>query len=462
MRLRAVAPGLALALAACPRPARVRTEPCATLGAPACERARALVLAALTYQDEQHDLILAAARGLPEGSGIRWAPQGWKQVPAACALASPGAPAPSDGPVDYAFVGVAIDGTLVAADADLSPLLGAPPEKHDVRLLAIALQAEPPRAWNAGPSLVVKAADDSCTCEGATHFAGSVRHGATLAYAMTAPRDATHVRAVDFVSAALGDARFTVREANDGLVIDGLSSLLDGRAHPLAFRVTSPSPVAMDAAPLDDVCTFAAPEVTPSPLDFGVAPYGASATRDVHVVNRAPIDLEAIVGARTIPLPAHATIDLALRWAPDGDAQRCETQTRDESILFLPAWRDRSGDAGAPVGRRARVLETIRTGKPRVERRERFDADRADRADRGSRDEGEHAHEWSCPRDFKVAACRAENAVCGDRRACTTGGYAAVAEPRGQEGCRFDCREPAGPGTFCRFEAAMECVLACP
>jgi len=458
VRLRAAALGLTLALAlgACPRPARVRADPCATLDAPACDRARALVLATLTYQDEQHDLLLTAGRALPEGSGIRRAPQGWQQIPAACALASPAAPAPSDGAVDYAFVGVAIDGTLVAADADLSPLLGAPPEKHDVRLLAIALEAAPPRAWNAGPSLIVKAADDSCTCEGATHFAGSLRHGATLAYAMTAPRDATHVRAVDFVSAALGDARFAVREANDGLVIDGLSALLDGRAHPLTFHLTSPSPVAMDAAPLADVCTFAAPVVTPSPLDFGVAPYGASATRDVHVVNRAPIDLEAIVGARTIPLPAHAAIDLALRWTPDGDAQRCETQTRDESILFLPAWRDRSGDAGAPIGRRARVLETIRTGKPRVERRERFEPSL------GSRDDAKRAHEWSCPRDFKVAACRAENAVCGDGRACTTGGYATVAEARGDEGCRFDCREPAAPGTFCRFDAAMECVLACP
>ncbi len=460
--MRAAALGLpfVLALAACPRPARVRSDPCATLDARACERARALVLAALTYQDEQHDLILTAGRVLPEGSGLRRAPQGWQPVPAACALASPEVPAASDGAVDYAFVGVAIDGTLVAADADLSSLLGAPPAKHEVRLVALALQAAAPRAWNAGPSLVLKAADDSCTCEGATHFAGAVRQGATLAYVMTAPRDAAHVRAVDFVSAALGDARFAVREANDGLVIDGLPALLDGRAHPLAFHVTSPSPVATDAAPLDDVCTFAAPEVTPSPLDFGVAPYGASATRDVHVVNRASIDLEAIVGARTVPLPAHGAIDLALRWAPDGDAQRCETQTRDESILFLPAWRGASGsagDAGAPTGRRARVLETIRTGKPRVERIERFERSQSAPA----RDD-KRARDWSCPRDFKVAACRAENAVCGDGHACTTGGYAAVAEPRGDEGCRFDCREPAAPGAFCRFDAAMDCVLACP
>jgi hypothetical protein len=386
---------------------------------------------------------------------------GWRSSASRCAVALPGqasdAPAAAGDAVTYAFVGVAIDGTLVSADADVAPLLGAPPATHDVRLVALALTDRPTHAWAAGPALVQKATDDSCACDGATHFAGDSRAGGALAFAFTAPRLGEHARAIDLVAAALGDPERAVREVNEGLAIDGVEGVLAGDGRPLGFHVAAPRAIATDAEPLDDLCTFATPEVTPSPVDFGVAPYGTPATRVVHVANRSALDLEALVGARTVALPARAAIDLPLAWTPDGDAVRCETQTRDESILFLPAGRDHGRDAAAPSGRRARVLETVRTGKPRVERAERVEV-----PGRAAREEDKKPREWSCPPDYEVTACRAENRVCADGRGCTSGGYGVVAEPRGRDGCRFACRGPQGSAGLCRFDAVMECALACP
>ncbi len=446
---------LGLALVACPRATQPPLDPrapCASLDRSACLRARALVIAATTYADEQHDVILAGTRVIPSGTGLLRTASGWRTLPVVCGQVTPSSGSVIDTTtITYAFAGVAIDGTLVAADADLSTLLGAAPAVHDVRLLAIAFARDPsPRDFEATTSVVVHAQDDSCTCDEATHFAGATKYGATLSFDLRAPRDATHERAIDFVRRALGDPRFAVHESNTGLTIVGLAPLLDGDSRPLVFRLSAATPIAYVASPLADLCAFPTPDVSPSSLDFGVAPYGTEATRAVHVVNRATVDLEALVGARTIPLPARGAIDLALHWTPDGDALRCETQTRDESILFVPAHRDANRDAEAAVERRGRVFETIRTGRARAEQSERVEA-----TVRRPADYAATVREWSCPSDFVRASCRVANA---------TEGFAVTAEPHGANACRFACRGP-NPGKnplVCRYDAVMACALQCP
>jgi len=445
----------ALALSACPRATQPPLDPrapCAALDRNACLRARALVIAATTYADEQHDVILSGRRVVSPGAGLRPTAEGWKSTGEACARAA-GRPVPSIDAttIAYAFAGVAVDGTLVAADADLAPLLGAPPSVHEVRLMAIAFARDlAPTSFESTSSVVVHAADDSCTCGDATHFAGVTRYGATLSLELRAPRDATHERAIDFVRRALGDPRFAVRESNTGLTLGGLESLLDGDSRPLVFHLGATAPIAYVASPLEDVCTLPTPEVSPASLDFGVAPYGTQATRTVHVVNRAAVELEALVGARTIPLPARGTIELPLLWTPDGDALRCETQTRDESILFVPARRDPNRDAEAAVERRARVFETVRTGRPHAEQLERVDV-----TIRRAADYAATARDWTCPADYVRSGCRVENG---------TDGFTVTAETRGDRACHFACSgpPPAKTPVACRFDAVMECALKCP
>ncbi len=447
-----------LTLLACPRAPESATDPrapCASLDHAACERARALVAAAATYADEVHDYVLASPGVSPAGALSR-TKDGWRPLPLACARARAPAPHLDTGVVDYAFVGVAVDSTLVSADADIGPLLARPePRAHDVWLVAIAFARDlAPPSFDRGEALL-EAPSGGCTCGEASHFVGAPKYGALLAYSFRASRAGPHVRALDFVRAALGDARRSVRESRvGGMTIDGLAQLLSRDATvPLTFRLTDAQPIAFEAAPIAELCDFPAPEVSPSPLDFGVAPYGTEARRTVHVVNRAPIDLRAIVGASTFVLPASGAIDIPLHWTPDGDAPGCETQTRDEAIPFL-----RSG-GGTP--RAARVLETIRTGRPTVERTERIAAD----APSVERD-------WTCPRDFVRTSCRADAVADGTSAPEARRGPHEVvgphpevtAEPRGDNACHFACRGVSAPGhpPSCRFDATMQCALHCP
>jgi hypothetical protein len=444
---------LALALAslvACARPSVRGTDghpACGSLAAPACDRARALAFAATTYEDESHDYVLVPAPlGFAPPTALAQTPDGWRPLPLACARA-PREPRPTVDPraVDYTFIGATVDATLVSADADVGPLLARPePHLHDVRLVALAFVhdlASPPFA--PGPAVVERPNGD-CTCSEATHFAGATKYGAMLAYDFTlpprAPR-APHVRALDVVRAALADPRVVVHESQIGrMTIDGLGRALAREAAvPLTFRVTDAAPVAYAVSPVAELCDFPAPALSPSPLDFGIAPYGTEARRSVHAVNRSPVDLRALVGASTFVLPAGGAIDIPLRWTPDGDAPGCEIQTRDEAIPFL---RLRGGSPRA-----ARVLETVRTGRPSVERSERLSTSAP------NFDFASTARDWSCPRDFVRTSCRAENAV----------GSGAVAEPRADEGCHFTCAPPSAGGapTPCRFDALMSCALNC-
>jgi hypothetical protein len=432
---------------ACPRgpaPAKSPRAPCASLGPSSCETARALTVAAATYADELHDDLLAGAR-VSSGTTLARTAEGWRVLPVECARARRSRARIDPGVVDYAFVGVAVDATLVSADADIGPLLAR--SHHDVRLVAIAFVRDlAPPSFDRGASLV-ETPSGGCSCGEAAYFAGATKYGAMVSFAFDAPPGPSHVRALDFVSAALGDARRGVRESRIGsMTIDGLPRFLRGEAAvPLAFHVTDPQPIAFAVSSIAELCDFPAPEVSPSPLDFGVAPYGTEAHRSVHVVNRAPFDLEAILGSSTFVLPASGAIDIPLRWTPDGDAPGCETQTRDEAIPFARVGSRAGG--GAP--RAARVLETIRTGRPTVARTERVELARP------KLDLASTVRDWTCPRDFVRTSCRAENVAPRERQE-------AIAEPRGEDACHFACPAQILPDHLCRFDAVMECALHCP
>ncbi len=446
--------GLPLALLVgipCATPPRARpparrpsngSAPCGSLAPASCARARALVVAASTYADENHDYILRSAR-IPLGTALAQTHEGWRRRPLACAHPRASAAQLAPSTVDYAFVGVTVDSTLVSADAEISALLARPdPPLHEVGLVAFALVRDRASAsLERGEDLVERPSGD-CVCGDATHVSAATRYGASLTYAFQSPPRDARARAIDVVRAALDDPRIPVRESRAGsLTIDGLERFLRGEpAVPLAFRVTDPVAVAEEVAPVGDVCDFAAPELSPSPLDFGVAPYGTEARRSVHAVNRSPVDLRALIGAETFLVPAHGAVDLPLRWTPDGDAPGCETQTRDEAIPFARV------AGGNP--RSARVLETIRTGRATVERAERVELTRDPRAP------GSTVRDWTCPRDFVRASCRAASVEpAGD----------VLVEPRGKDACHFECRGAgeAGRVRSCRFDATMSCALSC-
>jgi hypothetical protein len=418
---------------------------CATLDAPACERARALTAAARTYADEVHELVLASP-SVASSSALARTPEGLRPLPLACARVRTPPPRLDLSATSYAFVGVAVDATLVSADADVGPLLARKePPVHDVRLVALALVRDTSiPTFDRGEALL-ETASGACTCGDATDFASAPRYGAMVSFAFDVPPRSSKVRAIDLVRAALDDPHVSVRETRVGrMTIDGLARFA---AHdvtaPLDFHVTDPAPVAFAVSPLSELCDFPAPEVSPSPLDFGIAPYGSEARRTVHVVNRSTLDLRALLGASTYLLPARGAIDLPLRWTPEGDAPGCETQTRDLAIPFFRM----QGGTPHPV----RVLETIRTGRATVQRVERVEPS-APKLDLAST-----VREWTCPRDFTRLSCRSANVN-------VVGSATVEAQPKGKDMCHFACQGPAGPAPMplCRFDAEMTCALNCP
>jgi hypothetical protein len=413
-----------------------------------------------TYADERHDFLLTAGTPIPPGAGLRRSAEGWRRSGVTCARASVEEGAKTRAArfdlsaVPYAFVGLAVDSALVSADADLAPLLGVDgPATHQVRLVAVAFARDlAPPAFRATPSLVASSRGDTCACGDATHFAASTKVGALLSYDFQAPRSDAHVRALDFVRAALGAPRLAVHETRlGGLALEGLDRALAGTPEPLLFHLTRAVPLALEATSLTELCDFPAPEISPSPLDFGVAPYGTEARRTVHVVNRSPVDLQALLGASTFALPARGAIDLPLHWTPDGDAPGCETQTRDEIIPFLRAGRDPSRTTVSPLPRTARVLETVRTGRPSVERVEPITI-------ASGHAEPPSANDWTCPKDFVRASCSATRLDCGDGGLCDQPAENVQVELRGANVCHFSCRDP---GNHCRFTARMTCAIRC-
>jgi hypothetical protein len=436
---------------------------CGALGAVECTRARGLIAAAGTFSDVKHDYILDPTASFSPGRGIERTASGlWSAVPSACAQADAAAPAAKVDAqtIDFGFVGVAVDTTLVSADADLTPFLGAGGEAstHKIRLVAIAFARDlDPQFFDASPNVTYGA--EGCACGRATHFIGAVKVGGMLSFETEVRAGEVHARAIDFVRARLADSHASVTETRvGGLEVEGLeAALAGGVSRPLTFKVASPVPLAYAVYPIADVCRFAlpAPDVSPTPMDFGDAAYGKESTRLLHVVNRASIDLHAVLGARTFAVPARGSLDVPLTWAPEGDAPGCEAQTREETVLFVPQ------DPAAPVTPKqqtARVVEQVRTGRPAVARTEHIDTGESRRPTYAAT-----SRDWTCPPDFTVSACRVEQPQCADTtRTCTSDGYGVVAAQVGN-GCHFACSGPNAilSAQFCRFDATMECRLRC-
>jgi hypothetical protein len=435
---------------------------CAGLDQHACGKANQLLGAASSFGNVRHEYLLDPASSLAVGRGVARGEGGaYSVLPTRCAVtrgaADPGKVDPST--IDFSYVGVSIDHTLVSADVDLAPWVSAGGEESErsVALVAVAFVRElDPQFFTASEGDVVFGGE-SCSCGRATHFVGSVKMGGLIAYEMRVKSGELRGRALDFVKArvAAGDARVTQTTVG-GLEIEGLDHVSDGK--PLGFRVKTPVPIAYAVYPLSDVCTFAfpLPDVSPETVDFGEVPYERDATRLVHVVNRASIDLRASLGDKTFAIPALGSADLPVSWRPSGATAGCHEEIREDTIQFYPR------DASAPVTPKqhsVRLRERVRTGKPDFLRHEHIDSGSGRKPDYGTT-----KREWTCPPDYVVASCKTEKAQCGDG-SCTTDGYSVNAEP-GTNGCKFACKGPESflPGLsshFCRFDAKMECRLRC-
>lgn len=434
----------------------------------ACGRARGLLAAAESFTNVRAEMILDPRASFAHGRGlVRGEAGAWTALPTQCAKPSGASSGSVDASkVDFGYVGVAVGGTLVAADADIAPYLsaGASGAAHSIRLVAVAYVRDlDPQFFDASDEVAY--ADGACACRNATHFVGAVKMGGMLSYEVSVREGEVHGRALDFVKARLAAKDASITETRvGGLEVDGLDERLggvrEGAARPLAFRVVNPVPVAYAVYPMADVCKFAfpAPEVSPSPLDFGETPYGKESTRLVHVVNRASFDLSATVGRQQVAVPARATADVAVTWVPSGDAPGCELQSREEAMVFAP----RAEDVPAtPKQQSVRLVETVRTGKGTVLR-----AEHVETGEKRSPDYAATVRDWTCPPDHVLASCRAQGASCGDKnKDCTSDGYRVTAEASSKNGCHFACDGPTSllwPANRCAFDAVMECRLACP
>jgi hypothetical protein len=446
-------------------------DSCAGLGADSCGRAKGLLQAATAFSQVSHELILDPTSSFAHGRGLVRQGGGdgaWSAIPTQCArpvAQASGASRVDAATIDFGFVGVAVDNVLVGADADLTPFLavGGDAALHKVRLVAIAFVRElDPQFFEATEE--VGYVGEACACRSATHFVGAVKMGGMLAFELTIRSGEARGKALEFFRARFAARDTTLVETRvGGLEVDGLEGQLagDGGAmRPLSFRVTNPVPVAYAVYPISDVCKFAfpEPEVTPVPVDFGEVPYGNEGSRLVHVVNRAPFDLTGTVGRRTFDVPARGAVDVPVVWVPTGNAPGCELQERDESIRFTP----RSPTVPAvPRERSVRLPELVRTGRGTVQRAEHVDTGEP----RRSPDYAATQRDWPCPPDHVVSSCTTQSARCGSDKApdCAGDGYAIVAEPRGN-GCHFRCTGPSAMllgSHFCRFDAVMQCRLAC-
>jgi hypothetical protein len=423
--------------------------------------AEGLLAAATVFSSVRHEFILDPTSSFAPGRGLQKKDNGlWEAVPTECARTKP-RPAPKVDPetIDFGFVGVAVDSSLVGLDADLTKFFGVGFEvsTRTLRLVAIAFARElDPQFFEASDDVAY--ADGSCACARATHFVGAVKLGAMLSYETTAAAAEVHGNAFDYFKAKLALKDGTVKERRVGrLEIDDLEKLDEDSKHPPTFHVKDAVPLAYSVYPISDVCRFAlpAPDVAPALVDFGEVPYGAESTRLVHVQNRAAIDLLAIHEGRNFAVPARGSVDVPISWRPRGEATFCESQTREETLLFVP--RD-DGVAVVPAQQAVRVVEHVHAGKPVLRQVERVDT-----GDHRKPDYAKTARDTKCPADYAPRACTIENARCADKGgACAGEGYAVTAKLEGA-GCHFACTGPEALLTsqFCRFDAVTECALRC-
>ncbi len=445
-------------------------SPCGGLDDQACGRAKGLLAAATTFSNVRTELILDPTSSFAHGRGlVRTEDGAWSAIPTQCArpIATKSGSAVDASTVDFGFVGVAIGSTLLGADVDIAPhfSMGAEGGLHKVRLVAVAYVRDlDPQFFDASDE--VGYTGEACACRNATHFVGAVKMGGMLAYDVAVREGEVHGKALEFFKAHFSAKDVSVTETRvGGLEVEGLDAQLggvrEGAARPLVFRVKNPVPVAYAVYPISDVCKFSfpAPEVTPAPLDFGEAPYGKEATRLVHVVNRAPFDLSATLGRHNVEIPARATIDLPVTWIPTGDAPGCEQQSREEAMVFVPRAQN---IPATPKQHSVRVQQLVRTGKGAILR-----AEHVETGEKRTPDYAATVRDWSCPPDHVVAGCRAQSAGCGDKnKDCTADGYVLTAETSPvRNGCHFGCTGPTSlilASNFCKFDAVMECRLACP
>ncbi len=449
---------------------------CAGLEKASCRRAQGLIAASTAFGNVRHEYLLDASSSMAPGRGVQrfLGKADYSVLPTRCAQERNGVVAQDKtlsvrvdaSTIDFTYVGVTVDQQLVSADADLTAFVpvsaGAEASSRKISLVALAFVRDlDPQFFGASDDVVLTR--EGCACGRATHFIGAVKMGGMLSFEMTVRASELHGGALAFFKARLSasDARIT-QTVVGGLEIDGLDSTFgksaSGAPKPLTFAVKNPVPIAYALYPLDDVCKFSfpAPELAPEVLDFGEVPYGREATRLLHVVNRASIDLVATLGARSFSIPALASIDLPMTWKPEGETLGCEPLTRDETVQFVPR------DADVRVTPRAQSLHVSAhalTGKPTFRRHEHVDTGVHRKPDYAATERA-----WECPPGYAVSGCRTEKTECGDGT-CTTDGYAVNAEPTAN-GCRFRCGGPEGlfPGLssmFCRFDAVMDCRLRC-
>ncbi len=455
-----------LLLAACPGPkdplgAHDKSAGCKD--SPECGRAQQLLAAASAFGNVTHEYLLDPTSSLSPGRGIERTPAGmWSVTPTACADAKSRPEANVEAAtIDFSFVGVAVDSTLVGADADITPFVsvGAEGSTHTVRLVAMAFVRDKDPQFFKGTD-AISYERDLCSCGRATHFVGSVKYGGLLAYEMTVRKGEAHGRALDFVKARVAATDASLHQTSvGGIEVEGLEAALAGgtSAKPLTFKVKNPVPIAYAAYPVSDVCKFAfpAPEVTPMPVDFGVVPADREATRLVHVQNRASIDLTAYYNDHSFSLPAEGSLDIPLVWRPSAQTAVCEAQTREETLTFVPTNRDAPV---VPKQHTVRVVERVQTGNGSIVRREHIDTGEARRPDYAATE-----RTLTCPKDYVPSACRIEKPECGDGGNCSRGGYSIVADETA-DGCKVKCKGPTSMLTssnYCRFDVALECTLRC-
>ncbi|MGK4008864.1 hypothetical protein WMF31_40035 [Sorangium sp. So ce1036] len=445
-----------------------------------CSQAEALLAAARAFSDVRHDYLLDTSSAMVPGRGLsRSASGAFSPVGLACArpraeAAPAAAPAPGERAIDFRYVGVAVDSVLVGADVDLPAYFsaGGTLDRRRLRLIAMALVADEDPQFFEPTGDVVPAPGGGCACGRATHFIGAVRRGAMVAYETDVTAGEAHGTALGLLKAriAAGDRRVTMTsvgelsiEGVEGAPVAGGAGGAAGGGSALGalrLEVKKAVPLAYAVYPIADVCRFslAEPEITPLPLDFGVVPYGATATAQAILRNRAQVDVRVTHGERSVEVPAHGSAALTFTWTPEGQAAGCERQTRRDTFLVRPK------DPGAAVVPRERAVvvpQQVTTGMPTFSKHEPIATETG-----RSPDYGRASVDWTCPAGYVVQQCEPQRSSClSSTGSCNAEGYRLTAEatPDGR-GCSFRCTGPSSSlwgDHGCAYTAAMVCRLAC-
>lgn len=455
---------VALALVGCPG-ARVPggadgvVGGCESLGKGACKGADGLLASVGAFSNVAHDFLLDPTGSYAPGRGVARGAAGgsYKLLTEACAEPRSATREVESGTIDYSYVGLAVDDVVVGAETDLVPFLsvGAEGQLHKVKLVAVAfVRDKDPQFFS--PSAAMTYENDKCACGTATDFIGSVKSGGLLSYEIVVRKGEAFGSALSFMKARLRAEDTTIKQTVvGGLEIENLDEAIAKGTHgkPLTFKVKNPVPVAYALFPLADVCRFtlAEPDVTPPKLDFGDVPYGKEVTRLVHVVNRSPLELRALVQGNTFAVPALGATEIPIVVKPLGTEASCETVQRDETLVFHP--RDE-----APVTPKMHSMKVelgYRSGPG--------EAIRASRIDSGE----SHKQDWTlakgdvvCPKDYVAESCTtAKEEGCSEAEARIEG----TAEG---STCHFVPRAktnmlPTLRSQRCKYEATAVCRLKC-